>query len=42
MRLLDASQNLKRLSKCVRNVNKGARKVNWQAFLNGQIQAESI
>ena len=41
MRLLDASQNLKRLSKCVRKVNKSARKVNWHSFLNGQIQAES-
>jgi len=29
------------LSKCVRKVNRRVRKVNWQTFLNGQIQAES-
>ena len=42
MRLLNASQNLERLSKCVRKVSLRVRKVNWQTVLNGQNQVGSI
>jgi hypothetical protein len=42
MRLLNALQNLERLSKCVRKVSLSERKVNWHSVLNGQNQVGSI